>query len=297
MRPQSLVFTLFGDYVCPAGGRIWAGNLIGLLGHFGVSLQAARSAIARMKRNGFLCADRVGTYSFYSLTPKSARIIEEGTARIFNFPNRDGSWDGNWHLVSYSVPEDERDMRDRLRRELEWMGFGMLTPGLWISPYNHCAEIASIADSLGVRGRIELFTAQHVGFSDPQTIASRCWALPALNARYASFIKKYKPMYYADCPPLTQGTDYDPRKAFVRRFTLIHEYRRFPYCDPQLPTELLPSDWHGTEAAVLFHQYHHLLAQKANAFFHSACDHPRVNHTRLSRAESRKAETLRRVQK
>jgi phenylacetic acid degradation operon negative regulatory protein len=269
LRLQSLVITLYGDYIRHAGGCIWIGSLIELLSHFGVSQQAIRSTISRMKRNATLRVDRVGSRSYYSLTNKSAKFIEAGAARIFQFPTPREKWNGAWHLVTYSVPENERAARDRLRQELEWLGYGMLTNALWIAPFDHRDEIAQLSATLGVRTRIEMFTARHDGFSEFKNIVARCWDLPALNARYIAFIKKYKPMYETHCRILQEGKDLKPSDYFVRRFMLIHEFRKFPYLDPQLPPELLPTDWRGDEAVKLFKQYHDLLANKANEFFYS----------------------------
>ncbi len=268
MRPQSLVLTLYGDYVRHAGGKIWIGTLVRLLSHFDVSHQAIRSTISRMKRSGFLRVERVGTRSYYSLTPNSAKIIESGATRIFQFPSQSAKWNGQWHLVTYSVPEHERPARDRLRQELEWLGYGMLTNALWVSPHDHREEIAQLSETLGVRSRVEMFTARHDGFSDNTAIVARCWSLAAINARYEIFIQKYKPMYEAHCRLLQDGKDIEPSEYFVRRFLLVHEFRKFPYLDPQLPAELLPADWRGDEAVKLFRQYHDLLAEKANAFFY-----------------------------
>lgn len=267
LRPQSMIITLYGDYIRHVGGSIPIGALVQLLGYFGVSNQAIRSAISRMKRNGLLRVERQGSRSFYSMTVQSAKTIEEGAVRIFQFPSRRGSWDGQWHLITYSIPESERVARDHLRQELGWLGFGMLTNGLWISPHDHGQEISTLADSLGIRSRMEIFTARHDGFSTPQTIVQHCWDLKAINSRYTAFIKKYKPMYDEHCQLLSQGKDIPLSEYFVRRFTLIHEFRRFPFHDPELPAELLPADWRGTEAVDLFRQYHDLLADKANQFF------------------------------
>jgi phenylacetic acid degradation operon negative regulatory protein len=55
----------------------------------------------------------------------------------------------------------------------------------------------------------------------------------------------------------------------VERFILIHEYRKFPFFDPDLPRALLPENWLRREAAALFHEYHDLLAEKANEYFDS----------------------------
>jgi phenylacetic acid degradation operon negative regulatory protein len=267
LRPQAMIFTLYGDYIRHVGGTIPISALVRLMSYFNVSAQAVRSTVSRMKRKGLLQVERKGAKSWYSLTARSKKIIEVGAIRIFQFPSHRNGWDRRWRLITYSVPEKEREARDRLRRELGWMGFGMLTNALWISPHDHRQEIEALADTLHLCSRIELFTAEHNGFSDPQAIVARCWDLPAINARYAAFIQKYKPMYEEHVRLLAQGKDIDLSRYFVHRFKLIHEFRRFPFIDPELPAELLPPNWHGTEAAQLFHQYHDLLAEKATAFF------------------------------
>src|SRR5512146_1495073 len=116
-------------------------------------------------------------------------MMEEGATRIFHFHSPRDPWDGRWHLVTYSIPESERDARDRLRQELAWLGFGMLTNALWISPHDYQLEVEQLAASLGIRSRIELFTARHDGFSDRAAIVSRCWDLSDINARYAAFVE------------------------------------------------------------------------------------------------------------
>jgi phenylacetic acid degradation operon negative regulatory protein len=55
----------------------------------------------------------------------------------------------------------------------------------------------------------------------------------------------------------------------MQRFMLVHEYRSSPYVDPNLPVELLPGDWLGERATLLFQQYRDLLADEAEAFVDS----------------------------
>src|SRR5207237_35500 len=50
VRPQSMMFTLFGDYIMQRGGEIWVGSLIEIAGQFGLSQQAVRSALSRMRQ-------------------------------------------------------------------------------------------------------------------------------------------------------------------------------------------------------------------------------------------------------
>lgn len=266
LRPKQMIFTIYGDYVRHAGGSIWVGSLIRLFARLDLSEQSVRSTILRMTRGGWLQSERVNHKSFYSLTPEGTQLLHEGAARIFHLESSPAQWDGNWRLVAYSIPEAARDKRDRLRRELGYLGFGPLTSALWISPHDLRAQIEQLANALGLNGCLEIYTATHDGFSDSRALVARVWDLPGINAQYARFIDQYQSQY-AECRARLSALE--PGECFVRRFRVIHQYRRFPFVDPQLPPELLPADWHGVQAARLFQDYHTLLADKATAFFQS----------------------------
>src|SRR5215212_6620059 len=92
MRPQSMMFTLYGDYIIHRGGEVWVGTLIQIMAQFGLSEQAVRSALSRMARGGWLRGRQVGNRGYYSLTPRGKRLLEAGQRRIF--VRRAGGWDG-----------------------------------------------------------------------------------------------------------------------------------------------------------------------------------------------------------
>jgi phenylacetic acid degradation operon negative regulatory protein len=260
------MFTLYGDYIRHVGGSIWVGSLIQLLAHLGMSEQSVRSTIVRMSRASWLRVDRINRKSYYSLTPNGERLLAEGAARIFHVHSSRDRWDGQWRLVAYSIPETQRDKREQLRRQLGYLGFGPLTSALWITPHDLRREVECLAVELDIKPYVEFYTATHDGFSNAASLVAKCWDLPAINAQYAAFIERHRPPY-DECRRVPG--DIAPSECFVRRFMLIHEYRRFPFVDPELPPELVPADWHGPEAAALFQTYHDLLADKANTFFQS----------------------------
>src|ERR1044072_6474595 len=144
VRPQSMMFTLYGAYVIHRGGEVWVGTLIQIAAEFGLSEQAVSSSLSRMSRNGWLRVRRIGNRGYYSLTPKSKRLLEEGAERIF--VRRTGAWDGRWRVLTYSIPERRREVRDELRKQLTWMGFGPLSSGTWLSPHPLEDEVAALAD-------------------------------------------------------------------------------------------------------------------------------------------------------
>jgi phenylacetic acid degradation operon negative regulatory protein len=265
VRSRSAILTLYGDYVRTRGGEISIASLIELLGNFGLSGQAVRSAVSRMCRNGLLRVRRTGAASYYSLSTAGYELLDKGTERIFQRKNE--IWDGTWSIVTYSIPERMRDARDRLRLELGWLGYGALSEATWISPYDLARDVERLAETVGVKDKIFTFLVRHHGETRPQDIVSRCWDLTTIHERYAAFIADYQPEMENHLKRLSSGTAIEPSECFVRRFGLIHEYRKLPYLDPDLPQELLPQDWLRPKAAALFRDYHALLAESANGYF------------------------------
>lgn len=267
LRSRPAILTLYGDYLLKRGGEISIASLIEILSNFGLSGQAVRSAVSRMCQAGFLKVKRNRKGSFYSLTENGYELLNKGTERIFR--RKSGHWDGTWSIVTYSIPERLREIRDRLRVELGWLGYGALSEATWISPYDMTAEVEALAERLHARDYIYSFHVRHNGSTKPSDIVSRCWDLDKIHRRYADFILEYQPRYEKYQQRMKQGEIIEPNECFVERFNLIHEYRRLPYLDPDLPEELLPDSWLRPQAAALFTNYHDLFAARANAYFDS----------------------------
>ena len=268
--PRDLIFTLFGEYLLHRPGPVWVGSLIDLLEPLGLSEGAVRSALSRMGGRGWLVSERRGRNAFYDLTDRGRELLEEGERRIYR-PSREEPWDGRWQLVSYSIPEEERTLRDRLRTRLTWLGFGSLGNGLRVTPHDAAGRVEEIADELGIADRVELFEGRHLGFSDAGRLVERCWDLPDIHERYLDFIDRHLPEYErfrAD----RRDDELSREEAYVHRFDLVHEYREFALVDPYLPGELLPDDWAGECAAGLFRSLHDLLEAPAEAHVDAVLD-------------------------
>src|SRR4051794_9931564 len=219
VRPQSMMFTLFGDYIMQRGGEIWVSSLIEIAGQFGLSQQAVRSALSRMSQHGWLKVRRVDNRSYYGATTRTKRVLEEGSARIF--APRPEAWDRHWRVLVYSIPERKREIRTELRKQLSWLGYGPLSSGSWISPHTASDDVVQLIESLAISEHVEMFTASHNGASDDRELAAKCWDLEGLNRRYEVFLSKYRPLLR----DLQERQDVPPSECFVQRFLLIHEYR------------------------------------------------------------------------
>ncbi len=262
VRTQFLIFTLFGEFILPRGGSIWTGSLLALLDRLDVGERAARLALSRMSRKGWLATRKEGRRSQYSLTPRGWSLLSQGGKRIFEPPLAE--WDGMWQIVVFSLPEKKRSLRHAFRTRLPWFGFGQLAPNMWISPHNRKTEILALCNELNMQDHVEIFSGIHIGPSEDQELVRRCWNLSALASQYKKFIAKFEKEYFAAKNNGRRPPDLD--ESFVRRFWLLHHYQFFPRTDPNLPAALLPPDWVGFKARQLFEEYRGILESPANQF-------------------------------
>jgi phenylacetic acid degradation operon negative regulatory protein len=270
IRPQSAILTLYGDYLLDRREEIGIGSLITLFNNFGLSDQAVRSAVSRMCHAGFLTARSEGRKSYYSLTRRGHDLLSTGAQRIF--VRKDTTWNGTWNIVTYTIPEEERKTRDTLRRELIWMGYGALSGATMISPYNLTNEVMAQAERLGVVTCIHIFQASEQGMVDAKKIVSSCWDLVRIHDMYFDFLDKYQPRYEYWLERINNKENIDDGEYFLERFLLIHEYRKLPFYDPDLPEGLLPEDWLRPKAATLFQEFHDLLTDRATEYFNSVVE-------------------------
>jgi phenylacetic acid degradation operon negative regulatory protein len=275
-RPNSFIFTLYGDMVhrLAADGALWIGGLIRLMASFGVSPQAVRQAVSRMTRQGWLVARREGNLAFYSVTARGRRRIEELSPRIYG-PVIE--WDGRWRLLSCAGGEAQRQVRERLRKELAALGWAQLSSSIWISPSDGLEAAAEAAGATVGLEAIHLFEAEYRGPLTDRALLERCWSVDSIASAYQEFISRYRPRFNLE----VSAGELSDEGAFVDRLWLVHDYRKFAYLDPGLPSELLPAHWPGTAAAALFREYYAVLEKKSQCYFHLC--------TRLTNGGARKS--------
>jgi phenylacetic acid degradation operon negative regulatory protein len=266
-----MLFDLFGDFAIEAGrpGTIRLRAIVRLADDLGVTEVSARAAAARMVQDGWLAAQRHGRESLYALTPRGRQLVEDGRQRIFS-AEPDHAWDGTWYLVALSVPEARREVRDRLRKELTWLGFGSPSAGLYLSPRDHRPAIERLLDELEAAAYVQIYSATALRPADPRELVSRAWTgLEDVNRRYAQFLNCFAREFERTRADL-EGGRLKPAQAFRTRFSLASQFRRCLFADPELPAELLPAAWWGGPARRLFLEYHALVTPLAMVHFDQA---------------------------
>lgn len=243
---RGIVLTVLGELARPAGGQAWTQTLVALLGGLDVKDKAARQALSRMERPGWLERRRTGRSVRWVLGPDLLDQLERGGARIYGFGQQSRTWNGRWLVL---VPGDQavdRSAEFRLARALRWSGCGPAPRGLWICPWvDRRPAVMDVLDThgVGVGSGVNLFEAELVELGTDADLAAGAWDLVALASLYDTFLERFG---VGDQVPA------EPFAAAVELVDLVHQWRKFPLIDPELPTGLLPKDWSGHQAAELF---------------------------------------------
>ena len=258
---SSYLLTVLGEFLLPRQRPVWTAALTDTLELLGIEHRAARQALARTGADGLIASTKVGRRAQWSLTGPGRMLLTDGAERIYSFASETPDWDGEWLVLLVSVPETERGLRRQARTRLAWVGFGSPAPGVWITPRPHLVEEAgAVLTDLGLSRSVFSFVGGHAGIGHEPELVDRAWDLPEIAARYDRFLASF-----ANLEPA------DDTEAMLCQIHLVHEWRRFPFLDPQLPTALLPDDWAGRSARALFHDRHDTWRERANAQWSRLC--------------------------
>jgi phenylacetic acid degradation operon negative regulatory protein len=267
MNHRSLVFDLFGGYVRYDDGVIALQDLAAVTECFGVAADPLRVIMSRLRREGWFEVTRSAGRAQYRATERTWRLLDEGYERIFR-PTHE-PWSGEWYAVIYEVPESSRGVRDQLRKQLAWLGFGPLAASVWLSPHDRLDAVLEWAGHQPVR--ISTLVARSRDVEQDRQYVARCWDLDGIQQRYLDFLDKYSsPEGLASWQTARGGN------ALVERVHLVHEYRLFLFRDPQLPAHLLPEGWAAEQASALFTEAYDALEPEATAAYRSLVGEPAV---------------------
>ncbi len=266
-RFSTVIYTLFGAFIVPRGGRVHVASLIRLVVPLGFSPNAIRLGLSRMARHGVFDIRKSGRRSYYSLNTKGLKWMEQGRVRAFEVERK--RWDGKWRLLVYSIPETMRQLRDKLRYKLQGMGFANLSASFWISPNELQATLLKYLEQTNMVDCVETFTADYTGQHSKKELAAAIWNVAELSDRYGNFYKKYGKLLSSYEKLAKTGRSMDSAECFARRFCMTAEYVALRLEDPMLPPELLPVDWVGLRAEKIYNRLLKLLKPRADAFVDS----------------------------
>ncbi|WP_218042011.1 PaaX family transcriptional regulator [Streptomyces abyssomicinicus] len=256
--PQSLAVTLLADYTLRTRAPVPSGAIVALLGEFGVTPAASRTAISRLARRGVLESSRHGRHSSYRLSDPAAVNLSLSGHSIVAFTERAEKWDGSWTVISFSLPEGRSAERRTLRGRLRWLGYAPLYDGLWLSPRPFTPRAREELAQVGP-GSLTVFRAQHV---ELESAARRdpldAWDVEAIAEEYTSFVDRWSPLLDRMRAGGVSGVE-----AVCARTEVMDTYRRFHVLDPRLPMRCMPRGWRREQVRDVFTAVYDGLAETA----------------------------------
>ncbi|GGV29680.1 PaaX family transcriptional regulator [Actinomadura cremea] len=245
-QSQRLLRTLFGDYWMAEGALAPAGAVAEMLGDYGVSVPAARAALRRSAQKGLLASSRAGRSTHYGLTDAGRRTLTEVWDRLVEFGTVAREWDGRWTCVAFSIPEQQRDQRHRLRSRLRWLGFAPLYDGVWVCPKVVDRQLRAVLAELRV-GAATVLVGEEAGGGADFGRALDAWNLAEVRAECERFVAET-----AETERRMQAGLVAPAEALRLRTRLMVRWVGLVNDVPELPPELLPADWPVREARRLW---------------------------------------------
>ena len=242
LPPRALIVTVLGLYVREFGGWISVSALIRLMAAAGVDEQAVRSSLSRLKRRGIVEAERRGGVG--RLRPVGVRAPAARGRRPPHLRRARGARGGDWVVVVFSVPESERQKRHALRARLSWLGFGTVSSGVWIAPGHLADDAREVLARRRPRRRTSTCSArEYLAFGDPPP-RSRSGGTSTRSS--SSTPTSSRPTSRPGGAGRRRTGSPPGAEAFADYVRALTSWRRLPYLDPGLPTDLLPASWSGT---------------------------------------------------
>lgn len=258
---RSVLVTIFGDSVVPAGGEIWLGDLIELCRPFGFNERLVRTSLFRLGAEGWFEVERVGRRSRYRLTPWAIGEFAAAEARIYGRPAT--PWDGQWTIVLLDALPVDRPTFEGVRDALAGVGFAFIAPGVMGHPRAGAERVARALEQAGHSSApVAVGRARFDGLNQ---LTAAGWLTGAFHLapvaeRYQAFVDRYQSLAPNSGPaPASAGGE----EAFALRTMVVHELRRARLSDPDLPPELLPADWPAANAYLVGARAYRRLAPAA----------------------------------
>lgn len=242
---RSPLLTIIGELVIPHDEPVWTASLLYVLRGLGLSEPAARQVLARAADAGWLTGERLGREVRWTTTTTAARLNVDVAERAADLSHESGGfehWDGTGIILHVIVPVEKNTVRKSLYNALTRAGFGSPAPGLWINPHvDRLDETNAVIKALGLREFTSAFIGKlaNVGLSSTELLA-RAWDLDEVAEQYTQLLATFEGL--------------EPEAGDEVLFTylaLVHEWRKFPAIDPQLPHGLIP-DWIGCRATEMY---------------------------------------------
>lgn len=180
------------------------------------------------------------------------RITTEGKKTIQrDFPMlllQNRKWDRKWRIVMFDVEEINKKVRDRLRRKLRELGFGMLQRSVFISPHDIVKDFSEFAENEGINDYLYLLETHRLIIGDEREFANKVWGLEELNKKYKDIIDEIDRINNSYMISNSDRVKKSDGKKEEKMRNVRAKWLKIVTADPFLPKIFLPRSWYGNRA-------------------------------------------------
>lgn len=155
-------------------------------------------------------------------------------------------WDGRWRIISYEIPETKREIRDRLRREMQGWGLGPWHRSFWLTPHPIIENLRQLVLGKEEEKYIQAFESKHI-FGHQEILIEKVWSKSNLDRQYRELFKKWHAILSS------------PEEKLAKFKKIIDSYIDLLRFDPGLPKELVGENWIGFEGWKIFKEIRAIL--------------------------------------
>lgn len=203
--------------------------------------QKTRGTLSGLIKEGMI--EKSTEESMYRLTAKG---FKELSLEFPFFRYLKEEWDGKWRIISYEIPEKKREIRDRLRREMQGWGLGPWHRSFWLTPHPVVEVFKELVSQKEEEKYIQAFEASPV-FGDRDILIEKVWGKSSLDKSYRELFKKWHEIL---------SSNQDKTEKFKQ---VVGEYVGLLRKDPGLPKELVGESWIGFEGWNIFKEIKSIL--------------------------------------
>lgn len=193
--------------------------------------RSLKQAFNYLAKNGF-----VQTFKDSLMNPE---ITESGKKKLISaipFYDEKRVWNGKVYLITYDLPEKKNNVRNILRSYLKKIGAGMLQQSVWVTPYNPTDVLKNFFEEKDLNELVIISSIGKdgtIGNMDLKQLMEKVYNLSLLNERYREYIVE------------VEKNKFTAGQCIFNFLSILND-------DPQLPFALLPENWVGTKAYLLF---------------------------------------------
>jgi phenylacetic acid degradation operon negative regulatory protein len=257
-QPKQLLLAFLGEHVVDEDALpLRASVLIEVLEGAGVAAPATRATLDRMVRRGLLSRERRGREILFTLTTEGSAVLREATERVRG-PHPFEPHGTGWTLVTFTVPENQRTLRHRLRSALTWEGFAPLRDGLWLAPGE--VDLKAALEPLQAdlpQAAVTAFHARELpGYAMADNVRA-AWDIDRIRDEHLAFIETWSdPATVAEA-----GT------SLAAQTMLVADWLALLRADPRLPRAFMNDDWPADHSFEVYWSVRRALEHPAAAQF------------------------------